>query len=246
MYKQLKFIISRFKGFLSRKFHKYDGKIPYLVTVLITAIVVVFGIKFFVKLTKNLHTDILSDFDTNVSDYITSFRTDFLTSYFKIVTDIGDTFGYLAALLICAILFNLFFKNWKYVLQLLSVLTLALSSNLILKQLINRQRPTLEHLVTVKTLSYPSGHAMTAMAFYGFLIYLIVTFKISKVLKFGLITVFSILILSIGISRIYLGVHFPSDIVGGFVAGFIWVVFCILILNLFKIFREDPNTINLY
>ncbi len=246
MYKQLKFLISRFKEFLSQKFQKYDGKIPYLVTVIITLIIVIYGIKFFVKLTKNLHTDVLSEFDTSVSDYITSFRSDVLTTYFKFVTDVGDTFGYLAVLSICAILFYLFFKNWKYVLQLLSVLTLALSSNLILKQLINRQRPTLEHLVTVKTLSYPSGHAMTAMAFYGFLIYLIFTFKINKFLKFSLISVFIILILSIGISRIYLGVHFPSDIVGGFVAGFIWVVFCILILNLFKIFREDPNTINLY
>ncbi|WP_405565326.1 phosphatase PAP2 family protein [Polaribacter sp. Asnod6-C07] len=246
MYKQLKIFISKFKEFLSKKFQKYDGKIPYLVTVLITSIIVVYGIKFFVKLTKNLHTDVLSEFDTSVSNYITSFRSDLLTSYFKFVTDVGDALGYFVVVSLCSLLFYLFFKNWKYVLQLLSILILALSSNLILKQLINRQRPTLEHLVTVKTLSYPSGHAMTAMAFYGFLIYLIVTFKINKFLKFGLITVFTILILSIGISRIYLGVHFPSDIVGGFVAGFIWVVFCILVLNLFKVFREDPNTINLY
>ena len=83
---------------------------------------------------------------------------------------------------------------------------------------------------------------MTAMAFYGFLIYLIFTFKFKKVLKFTIITLLGFLILSIGISRIYLGVHFPSDIVGGFVAGFIWVVFCILVLNIFKIFREDPAT----
>lgn len=246
MYKQLKFFIAEFKRFLSQKFNKYDGKIPYIITVLLTAIIVVFGIKFFVKLTKNLQSEILSDFDSNVSDYITSFRSDNLTSYFKFVTDVGDTLGYLAVLLISAILFNTFFKNWKYVLQLLIVLSLALSSNLILKQLINRQRPTLEHLVTVKTLSYPSGHAMTAMAFYGFFIYLILKFKINKAFKFAIISVFTVLILSIGISRIYLGVHFPSDIIGGFVAGFIWVVFCILILNLFKIFKEDPNTINLY
>ena len=126
--------------------------------------------------------------------------------------------------------------------QLSLILILALSSNLFLKQLINRARPTLEHLVTVKTLSYPSGHAMTAMAFYGFLIYLIFTFKFKKVLKFTIITLLGFLILSIGISRIYLGVHFPSDILGGFAAGFIWVVFCILVLNILKIFKEDPKT----
>ncbi|EAQ42250.1 phosphatase PAP2 family protein [Polaribacter sp. MED152] len=242
MYKQLKLFISKFKEFLSQKFKKYDGKIPYIITVVVTLLVVVLGIKFFLKLTRNLHTDLLSDFDAVVSEYVTSFRTDALTTYFKFVTDVGDALGYLIVFSVCSFLFYLFFKNWKYVLQLSSILVLALSSNLILKEIINRERPTLEHLVTVKTLSYPSGHAMTAMAFYGFLIYLILTFKISKLLKFALVTVLLLLILSIGVSRIYLGVHFPSDIVGGFVAGFIWVVFCILILNIFKVFKEDPNT----
>lgn len=209
---------------------------------LVTLLVVVFGIKFFLKLTRNLHTDLLSEFDTSVSEYVISFRSESLTTYFKFVTDVGDALGYLIVFSICSILFYLFFKNCKYVLQLSSILILALSSNLILKEIINRERPTLEHLVTVKTLSYPSGHAMTAMAFYGFLIYLILTFKINKGLKFVLTTVLLVLIFSIGISRIYLGVHFPSDIVGGFVAGFIWVVFCILILNILKVFKEDPNT----
>lgn len=242
MYKQLKLFISKFKEILSQKFKKYDGKIPYIITVVVTLLVVVLGIKFFLKLTRNLHTDLLADFDIVVSEYVTSFRTDALTTYFKFVTDVGDALGYLIVFSICSFLFYLFFKNWKYVLQLSSILVLALSSNLILKEVINRERPTLEHLVTVKTLSYPSGHAMTAMAFYGFLIYLILTFKISKLLKFALVTVLLLLILSIGVSRIYLGVHFPSDIVGGFVAGFIWVVFCILILNILKVFKEDPNT----
>lgn len=242
MYQQLKLFISKFKEFLSQKFHKYDSKVPYIITVLVTLLVVVFGIKFFLKLTRNLHTDLLSEFDTSVSEYVTSFRSESLTTYFKFVTDVGDALGYLIVFSVCSILFYLFFKNWKYVLQLSSILILALSSNLILKEIVNRERPTLEHLVTVKTLSYPSGHAMTAMAFYGFLIYLIFTFKISKGLKFVLTTVLLALIFSIGISRIYLGVHFPSDIVGGFVAGFIWVVFCILILNILKVFEEDPNT----
>lgn len=122
------------------------------------------------------------------------------------------------------------------------VLLVAASSNLLLKQIINRARPDADYLVTVKTLSYPSGHAMSAMAFYGFLIYLIYTFNIPKLVKYGIIAFLAMLIVSIGISRIYLGVHFPSDIAGGFIAGFIWVVFCILILNILKIFKEDPST----
>jgi len=139
-------------------------------------------------------------------------------------------------------LFYFIFKSWRYVVQLMIVLLVAASSNLLLKQIINRARPDADYLVTVNTLSYPSGHAMSAMAFYGFLIYLIYTFNIPKLVKYCIIAFLAILILSIGISRIYLGVHFPSDIAGGFIAGFIWVVFCILILNILKIFKEDPST----
>ena len=83
---------------------------------------------------------------------------------------------------------------------------------------------------------------MSAMAFYGFLIFLAPKFKIQKVAKFILIIVLVILILSIGISRIYLGVHFPSDVAGGFIAGFIWVVFCKLIFDLIELFRRDSQT----
>ena len=241
MYNQLKLFISKFKEFLSQKFQKYDSKVPYVITVIVTLVVVVFGIELFLKLTRNLQTELLSDFDSSITEYVTSFRTESLTGYFKFVTDVGDAIGYLIVFSVCSILFYLFFKNWKYVLQLSLILILALSSNLILKEIINRERPTLEHLVTVKTLSYPSGHAMTAMAFYGFLIYLILTFKISKLLKLVLVALMLTLVLSIGVSRIYLGVHFPSDVFGGFVAGFIWVVFCILILNILKVFKEDSN-----
>ena len=230
------------KEYLSLKLKKYDSKIPYAIIISIALVIVILGIKLFIELTGILQTDFLAEFDTQISEFVASLRTPALTNYFTFVTDVGDVWGYLIVFTICAILFYCFFKRRKYTIQLSLILILALSSNLLLKQLINRARPTLEHLVTVKTLSYPSGHAMTAMAFYGFLIYLIFTFKINKVLKFSLIALLAFLILSIGISRIYLGVHFPSDIVGGFVAGFIWVVFCILILNILKIFKEDPAT----
>jgi undecaprenyl-diphosphatase len=155
---------------------------------------------------------------------------------------VGDFYGYLIVFGIFLLVSLLFFKRWKYVLQATLVLALATGSNMMLKLFIDRARPGIEHLVSVETLSYPSGHAMSAMAFYGFLTYLIYTFKIHKVAKFLLILVLVLLILSIGVSRIYLGVHFPSDVAGGFIAGFIWVVFCVLIFELVEIFRRDPRT----
>ena len=242
MQKELKVIIYKFRDFLSKKLKQHDEQLPYAITAVISLLIVIFGIKLFVELTENLKTDFLSAFDANITQYFISQRTPFLTEYFLFVTNVGDVWGYLIVFVICSLLFYVLFRGWKYVAQLTFILVLALSSNLILKEIINRERPTLEHLVTVETLSYPSGHAMTAIAFYGFLIYLIAIFNIRKVLKFSIILVLIILILSIGISRIYLGVHFPSDILGGFIAGFIWVIFCVLILNLLKIFRRDPKT----
>ena len=241
MQRELKNSIKKSKTVLSRFFSKYNIHVPYIITASIALVIVIGGIKLFIELTEELKSSVLAQFDTTISEFIVSFRSPALTKYFVIVTDIGDVYGYLVVFLGCSFLFYFIFKSLKYVVQLTLVMALALSSNVILKQIINRARPDLEHLVTVETLSYPSGHAMTSMAFYGFLIYLLYRFKINSFLKFAISALLVVLILSIGISRIYLGVHYPSDIAGGFIAGFIWVVFCALIFNVLKIFREDAS-----
>ena len=217
-------------------------KLPYIFLTIIALVVFVGSLNLFIELTEGLKSEALATYDASLTDSVTSARSPFLTTYFKFVTDVGDAMGYLIVFVVCTLLFYLMFKNWEYVVQISVVMILALSSNLLLKEIINRARPSAEHLVTVKTLSYPSGHAMMAMAFYGFLIYLISNFKISRLLKYTIITLLVVLILSIGVSRIYLGVHYPSDIAGGYIAGFIWVVFCVMAFNLIKIFRRDPAT----
>lgn len=242
MRKFIKYLIERFKTLLSKWFKRYDANIPYLITIVVAVLFVIGGMNLFVELTENLHSDVLGEYDTLITDYVTGFRTPELTAYFVTVTHIGDVYGYLAVFILSTIGFLMFFKNWQYVIQLSLVLVLALSSNVILKKIINRSRPEIEHLVTVETLSYPSGHAMTAMAFYGFLIYLFYRFNINSLVKISLILLLAAFILSVGISRIYLGVHYPSDVVGGFIAGLIWVILCALAFNLLRVFRRDPNT----
>jgi undecaprenyl-diphosphatase len=221
---------------------KYKGNIPYVITVVIALILVVGGINLFIELTDTLTTEMLSGYDASITEYVISYRNPILTRYFLFVTYLGDTYGYLTVVVLCLLVSMLVFKNWKYVTQTTLVLILASVSNMILKRFIARARPGIEHLVSVETLSYPSGHAMSAMAFYGFVIYLFYRFKMKFLLKISIITVLGLIILSIGISRIYLGVHYPSDILGGFIAGFIWVIFCILIFDLVEIFRRDPQT----
>ncbi|MDC6405938.1 MULTISPECIES: phosphatase PAP2 family protein [Maribacter] len=234
-------IIKSIRTLLSELFHAKDSRLPYIITVIVSLVIVVGGINLFIELTDTLKTDTLARYDTAVTDYIISFRNPSLTTFFKFVTDIGDVTGYLIVLMLFVLLSWRIIKSWKYVLQSVVVLVLATLSNMALKRFVDRARPGIEHLVTVKTLSYPSGHAMGAMAFFGFLIYLISKLRINRIFKYSLMVLVALLILSIGISRIYLGVHYPSDVAGGFIAGFIWVVFCILIFDVIQIFRRDPE-----
>ncbi|MGJ8594171.1 MAG: phosphatase PAP2 family protein [Aquaticitalea sp.] len=242
MRKALLAFIRKLREILVGKFHQYNASLPYIITVAIALIIVIGGINVFIELTDTLTTETLAVYDQNITDYVISYRSPALTNYFVFVTHVGDIYGYLFVIVGSTLVSLLIFKRWKYVAQILIVLALSAISNLILKRFIDRARPSIEHLVSVETLSYPSGHAMSAMAFYGFVMYLFYRFKMNLFLKIFVILLLFILILSIGISRIYLGVHFPSDIAGGFIAGFIWVVFCVLIFDLIELFRRDPKT----
>ncbi|WP_341215543.1 phosphatase PAP2 family protein [uncultured Wocania sp.] len=238
MIKFLKKLIKKLRGLLG----KYDVTFPYVITIVLALIVVIGGINIFIELTDTLSTEQLSNYDDKITDYIISFRSPMLTDYFTVVTQLGDLYGYMVVIFISAFISLVVFRKWKYMVQITLVLVLSALSNLVLKRFINRARPEIEHLVTVETLSYPSGHAMAAMAFYGFLIYLFYKFKMHKLIKYLVIFLLTVLIFSIGISRIYLGVHFPSDIAGGFIAGAIWVIFCIILFNIIEVFRRDPKT----
>ena len=242
MRKAIKLLIDNLRSFLREKFHQYDVTLPYVITVFIALIVVVVGINIFIELTETLKSDLLADYDHQITEYVISFRSPALTDYFIFITHVGDVYGYAFFLVLLTFMSIFVFKHWKYTFQIVFVLLLSALSNLILKRFVDRARPGIEHMVSVETLSYPSGHAMSAMAFYGFLMYLFYRFNINVVLKIAIIIVLAFLILSIGISRIYLGVHFPSDIAGGYIAGFIWVVFCVILFNLIEVFRRDPRT----
>lgn len=88
--------------------------------------------------------------------------------------------------------------------------------NQILKYVVQRPRPTEFRIIDESGYSFPSGHSMVGMAFYGFIIYLIYHYVKNKYVKWTLCTILTVLIPLIGISRIYLGVHYTSDVIGGF------------------------------
>jgi len=117
------------------------------------------------------------------------------------------------------------------------MLTLALGGgglfNYFLKMLFRRDRPPLEHLVDVGGYSFPSGHAMVSFIFYGMLGYLAWYYLKEYGIGRWVAPVFlGILAVVIGCSRIYLGVHYASDVIAGFTIGGVWLIACILGLHL--------------
>ncbi|MDD3012081.1 MAG: phosphatase PAP2 family protein [Candidatus Gastranaerophilales bacterium] len=99
-----------------------------------------------------------------------------------------------------------------------------------LKWLIGRARPAVDfHLTHAYWFGFPSGHTALATCFYGALIYLAFIYIKNKWLKAFILTFLSILILLIGISRVYLGVHFSTDVLAGLCIGIFWTAFCVII-----------------
>jgi len=158
---------------------------------------------------KIISTFLISDFTTPIAKFITNFG--------------GAIF-----LIILTITLFILIKNKKIGLSIILNLT---GLNQILKYILQRPRPTEYRLIEETGFSFPSGHSMVSMAFYGYLIYLIYKYVKNKDLKWISIVLLSILICSIGISRIYLGVHYTSDVLGGFLISLSYLIVYTLIVN---------------
>ena len=157
--------------------------------------------------------------------------SDFATPIAKFITNFGGAI-FLAVLTI--ILFILI-KNKKIGVSIFSNLAIITALNQLLKNILQRPRPTEYRIIEETGYSFPSGHSMISMAFYGYLIYLIYKYVKNKYIKWFFIVLLSILICSIGISRIYLGVHYTSDVLGGFLISVSYLVIYISAVNKFLI-----------
>ena len=144
-----------------------------------------------------------------ISTYIIS---DYMTPIAKIITECGGVL----ILLLSTILSLVFIKNKKIGIAITLNLLMSTCLNLILKNIVQRPRPIEYRLIDETGYSFPSGHSMVSAAFYGFIIYLIYRNTKNYKLKVCLMTILSVLIVLIGMSRIYLGVHYTSDVIAGF------------------------------
>ncbi|WP_303310745.1 phosphatase PAP2 family protein [Hymenobacter sp. BT730] len=148
---------------------------------------------------------------------------------------------------LAVILYFLVLRRHRWYTLMVPVVALGgITLNIALKGLYQRPRPLLP-LTSASGLSFPSGHAMISACFYGLLIYLVYTHvRQHKVLRWGLIAMLVLLITLIGLTRIYLRVHYATDVLAGILAGISWLLIAIPLLRrlegvIKKRFRNDPQ-----
>lgn len=179
-----------------------------------------FILLFFVVLAKDILQKRMFDFDDTIFSFLEQFHNSSMTSFFKAITNLVSA---PALVIICLIIWiNISTRKYGKVV-VLNLITVYLV-NYLLKLLFARERPIGIALIEESGYSFPSGHSMVSMAYFGLFIYLIYHSHLRNFIKFTFILLLSFLVFLIGVSRIYLGVHYPSDVIGGFLLSVAYLI----------------------
>ena len=186
----------------------------------------------FLIITILVLTNEITSFDTMIGDGVLNLRNPLLTAFFTNFTHIGDTIP----VIIITIILLLAFYQWRDRILILSSVAATVGLNQGIKHMIERPRPPLDiHLISQGGFSFPSGHSMISLCMGGVLIYFVWTKLKKKNWKVFWTILLTILILLIGFSRIYVGVHYPSDVLGGYCLSlFILLIVISLVRDHFK------------
>jgi membrane-associated phospholipid phosphatase len=167
----------------------------------------------------------LHQFDRPIMEWVQSFINPGMTMVMEGITFLGSTIGLISLLFISVIWMLWKRKRWEALFTVIAIGTGQLFNKL-LKGMIQRPRPDFNRLVEEAGYSFPSGHSMVSLVFYGMVGLICYMFVRNQLPKLLIVLVTVMVVLLIGISRIYLGVHYPSDVLGGFIIGGIWLAIC--------------------
>lgn len=173
-------------------------------------------------------------FDNSIYNLVRLLDSKFFDGYFIFITKFGNT----GTIFLVVIGIMLLLRNSDGLLVGISA-GLSTSVNSLIKHIIRRIRPNGLRLIKQGGYSFPSGHAMISISVYGVLLYLVITRVKNKYVKVLLASILSLLILSIGVSRIYVGVHYATDVLSGYILATALVILLISIVN--KYFRGNLN-----
>lgn len=170
-------------------------------------------------------------FDEEVFEMLKPFINETNNQLMLFFTFLGTHKFLIPANLLLIAYFLLIKKHKWYSIKIPAIALSSLALMFGLKYLFGRPRPDVPLLFKAEGLSFPSGHALFSITFYGVLVYLVYHSVKQKGLKWMLIVLLIALMFIIGFSRVYLRVHYASDVVAGFSVGFMWLVFAIWLLN---------------
>lgn len=181
----------------------------------------------FLAIAEDVFEQEIFEFDSVVYNFLVNNRNEVLNNFFKIITQFGSAL----VLIIITILCVIFIRDKKYkILVPANLVTIAII-NIVLKNFFLRPRPNELRLIEETGYSFPSGHAMASTAFYGLLIYIAHEKIENKILRNTICIMLGLLILLISVSRIYVGVHYTSDVIAGTCFS---IAYLILITRLIK------------
>jgi membrane-associated phospholipid phosphatase len=162
-------------------------------------------------------------FDQALADYLHSLATPPLTTLFLVVTAFGsiETVVLLGVVVAAVLAWR---RRWIFLGSWLAAVAGSAVLNQLLKGLFDRPRPFFEHPLLIETsYSFPSGHAMESFVVYGMLAYFVVLALRTWKARVGVVCGAGLLVVLIGLSRMYLGVHYFSDVLAGYAAGGVWL-----------------------
>ena len=225
-------IYGRFLHFLKKRFLRKE---KYGIRLTIGVLLTMFFVFLFLSILQDYRAyDPLVRADTRIVNLIYTFRSETLNNVMLLFTSIATWHIVFLALIVIG--FSLFALN---LLPYLWALIISAGGGeivyLVIKNLVQRPRPpSISALISAHGFSFPSGHTFVAFSFYGLLAYIIYRTSVKKIWKISAIIGGIAIVGIIGVSRVYLGVHWPSDIFASFMLGAAWLTLLITMLELYK------------
>lgn len=195
--------------------------------ILVGGMLSILSFLFFVKMAKDVLAQERIFIDTFISHIIYSFRTPALTEVMHFFSFIGGEFVVFASIFVTIVL--IVKGYWRDAAGFSFAIFMGYVLNTVIKFFLKVPRPTIDPLYIETFYSFPSGHSMNAFIFYASLSYLVFHFTRKKRLTMSVASISTLLIFCVGFSRVYLGVHYPTDVIAGYIAGFWWFVTVILL-----------------
>jgi membrane-associated phospholipid phosphatase len=192
---------------------------PTAVRVPSTPVLVSGGIAFVLVLAVLVSSDLTDAFDRSIIEAVRSERVRDLLSPLRLITELGST-GAVPAMAAVAVVLGVAIGLWRHGVAGALIILLASLLNSVLKFTIARERPDLlEPIIVERGFSFPSGHSALGMVAYGVLAVLVSRSRLPGRVRAAIVFALGVLVGLIGISRVWLGVHYPTDVLAGWIAG---------------------------